>query len=64
MAKTMPIPPDPQARTSDDVAASKLLKVQARGANRAAPSKSNPSNGSKVGGAAVSGGARVRGGRA
>lgn len=61
---TFPIPPDPEARTSDDIEASKILAVRAAAKNRIAPFKSAPGNGANVGGKTVSGGAKIRGGRA
>lgn len=61
--KTFPIPPDPQARTSDDVEANKILGVRAAATNRIAPFKTSAGNG-KAAGKSVSGGAKIRGGRA
>lgn len=60
--KTFPIPKDPQ--DSEDTEAAKKLRRQDARSNRSAPPKSAPSSGSNVGGRALTGGARVRGGRA
>lgn len=63
MAKTNPITPDSQ--DSEDKAAKALLGVRAKATARPAPPKSRASNGNgAIGGKSVTGGARVRGGRA
>lgn len=62
MAAINPIEPDPQAKTSDDIEAQKLLRRQAARASRPAPAKTKSNGNSSIGGKAVSGGARARGG--
>jgi hypothetical protein len=63
MATTNPIPRDTDQASSSGVEARKLLAL--RSTPKTAPAKSRASNGNtSVGGKAVSGGARTRGGRA
>lgn len=63
MAKTNPIPSDTDQASSSGIEARKLLGL--RSSPKIAPAKSRASNGNTtVGGSAVSGGTRVRGGRA
>lgn len=58
---THPVTADPQAKTSDDVEAARLLGRQAIRKSRPNGQKTT-SNGASVGGKLVQGGARVRGG--
>lgn len=62
MAATNPIDPDPQAKTSDDIEAQKLLRRQAARSSRAGVPKTKSNGNTSVGGKSVSGGARARGG--
>lgn len=62
MAATQPIEPDPQAKTSDDIEAQKLLRRKAARASRAGVQKTKSNGNSSIGGRSVSGGARARGG--
>lgn len=63
MAKTHPIPKDTDQASSSGVEAARQLALRA--VVKTAPSKSAAGNGNgSIGGKAVAGGARVRGGRA
>lgn len=61
MAKTVPIPADPQRLTSDDVEAAGQLRLRAARSSRPNLQRTK-SNGANVGGSSQAGGARVRGG--
>lgn len=62
MAAINPIEPDPQAKTSDDIEARALLKRRAVRSSRAGVPKTKSNGNTSIGGKAVSGGARARGG--
>jgi hypothetical protein len=62
MAATNPIPSDPDAKTSTGVEARKNLGREAARASRPAPARTKSNGNSSIGGRAVSGGAKVRGG--
>lgn len=62
MAAITPIDADPQAKTSDDIEARALLGRQAIRSSRFAAQRTTSNGNSGIGGKAVSGGARIRGG--
>lgn len=62
MAAINPIPADPDTRTSDDLEAQRLLRRQAARTSRPSPARTRSNGNTSVGGRAVSGGAKTRGG--
>lgn len=62
MSALNPIQPDPESKTSDDIEAAAFLRRQAARENRKGVQKTTSNGNSSIGGKAVAGGARVRGG--